>query len=160
METTAEQTERTQSSILTPAAPAQVTAAIADVASYPDWVSEITSAQVLDRDLEDRAAQAQPHLDAASTLDDQVLAHRRDGDRSASSTLKSSRTLENLDGSYTLAPAGTGATQAIYQLAIALKDPVPPMVLHHAERVVIQRALTGLARRLETALAQPRPRPS
>ncbi|GAA1027191.1 MULTISPECIES: SRPBCC family protein [Amycolatopsis] len=148
METTAEQTEQTRSSIVIPAAPARVMAVIADVAAYPEWIGEITRAQVLDRDLEGRAARVRLSLDAASILDEQVLAYRWDGDRSASWTLESSRILEKLDGTYTLAAAGAG-TRAVYRLATALKVPVPSVVLRQAERVVIDRALAGLARRVE-----------
>ncbi|MFC3456329.1 SRPBCC family protein [Amycolatopsis speibonae] len=141
--------EQTRSSITIAAAPAVVMAAIADFESYPRWAAEITHAEVLELDTDGRAHRVRLHLDAAAIRDEQILRYRWDGDRSVRWTHESSRVLHSLDGSYTLTTTDTG-TLVTYRLSLVLKVKVLGVLRRQAERIIIERALAGLARHVMT----------
>lgn len=59
--------------------------------------------------------------------------------------------LRALDGSYALAPLGDGdRTQVTYRLAVDVKIPLLGMIKRKAEKVIIDRALAGLKKRVES----------
>lgn len=59
--------------------------------------------------------------------------------------------LRALDGSYTLAPVGGGEhTEVTYQLTVDVKIPMLGMIKRKAEKVIIDRALAGLKKRVES----------
>jgi hypothetical protein len=60
--------------------------------------------------------------------------------------------LKSLDGSYTLTPAGA-RTEVTYQLAVDVKIPMLGMIKRKAEKVIIDRALAGLKKRVESGEA-------
>jgi ribosome-associated toxin RatA of RatAB toxin-antitoxin module len=144
-------TERTRSSIDIPADPARVMAVIADFPSYPEWAGEITAATVLDTDPGTaRARRVRLRLDTSAIRDEHVLDYTFDGDRAVYWTLAESQLLRRLDGSYLLEPAdpaGSG-THVTYELTVDLKIPMIGLVKRKAEKVIIERALTGLRRRV------------
>ncbi|UMP07479.1 SRPBCC family protein [Amycolatopsis sp. EV170708-02-1] len=122
-------------------------AAIADFESYPRWAGEITHAEVLELDTDGRAYRVRMHIDAAAIRDEQTLRYRWDGDRAVQWTLESSRMLHSLEGSYTLTATDTG-TLVTYRLSLALKVKVLSVLRRQAERIITERALSGLARRV------------
>ncbi|MFJ1752525.1 SRPBCC family protein [Kitasatospora sp. NPDC088134] len=141
--------EHTRSSIVIDATPAEVMAVIADFAAYPEWTGEVKEIQVLEDGPDGRAAQVRLLLDAGAIRDEHVLAYTWDGDREVSWTLVQSQMLRALDGSYALAPRGAGATEVTYQLAVDVKIPMLGMIKRKAEKVIIDRALAGLKKRVE-----------
>ncbi|WP_405017032.1 SRPBCC family protein [Kitasatospora sp. NBC_00070] len=140
--------EHTRSSITIDATPAEVMAVIADFAAYPAWTGEVKEIEVLETAGNGRAAQVRLLLDAGAIRDEHVLAYTWDGDREVSWTLVKSQMLRSLDGSYALAPAGSG-TEVTYQLAVDVKIPMLGMIKRKAEKVIIDRALAGLKKRVE-----------
>lgn len=58
--------------------------------------------------------------------------------------------LRELDGSYTLAALGEGRTEVTYQLTVDVKIPMLGMIKRKAEKVIIDRALAGLKKRVES----------
>ncbi|GAA2996363.1 SRPBCC family protein [Kitasatospora albolonga] len=140
--------EHTRSSITIDASPAEVMAVIADFAAYPAWTGEVKEVEVLSTVEDGRAAEVRLVLDAGAIRDEHVLAYTWDGDREVSWTLVKSQMLRSLDGSYTLAPAGKG-TAVTYQLAVDVKIPMLGMIKRKAEKVIIDRALAGLKKRVE-----------
>lgn len=78
-----------------------------------------------------------------------MLAYTWDGDREVGWTLVKSQMLRTLDGSYTLAPLKSGGTEVTYQLAVDVKIPMLGMIKRKAEKVIIDRALAGLKKRVE-----------
>ncbi|KQV16847.1 MULTISPECIES: SRPBCC family protein [unclassified Kitasatospora] len=141
--------EHTRSSITIDATPAEVMAVIADFAAYPAWTGEVKEIEVLETAENGRAAQVRLLLDAGAIRDEHVLAYTWDGDREVSWTLVKSQMLRSLDGSYALAPAGSG-TEVTYQLAVDVKIPMLGMIKRKAEKVIIDRALAGLKKRVES----------
>ncbi|RII18246.1 Polyketide cyclase / dehydrase and lipid transport [Streptomyces sp. YIM 130001] len=141
--------EHTSSSITIEAAPADVMGVIADFARYPDWTGEVKEAEVLASDDQGRAEQVRLVMDAGAIKDDQTLAYTWTGANEVSWTLVKSQMLRALEGSYRLAPAGQG-TEVTYQLTVDVKIPMLGMIKRKAEKVIIDRALAGLKKRVES----------
>ncbi|MEV7191572.1 SRPBCC family protein [Streptomyces sp. NPDC093510] len=141
--------EHTSSSITIEAAPAEVMGVIADFARYPDWTGEVKEAEVLATDEQGRAQQVRLVMDAGAIKDDQTLGYTWTGDNEVSWTLVKSQMLRALDGSYLLKPVGTG-TEVTYQLTVDVKIPMLGMIKRKAEKVIIDRALAGLKKRVES----------
>ncbi|WP_418956611.1 SRPBCC family protein [Streptomyces tritici] len=143
--------EHTSSSITIEAAPADVMRVIADFARYPEWTGEVKEAEVLKTDAAGRAEQVRLLLDAGAIKDDHTLAYTWTGDDEVSWTLVKSQMLRALDGSYRLRPAGSGdRTEVTYQLTVDVKIPMLGMIKRKAEKVIIDRALAGLKKRVES----------
>ncbi|MFD9036597.1 SRPBCC family protein [Streptomyces sp. NPDC056527] len=143
--------EHTSSSITIEAAPADVMGVIADFARYPEWTGEVKEAEVLEKDEAGRAEKVRLLLDAGAIKDDHTLAYTWTGDNEVSWTLVKSQMLRSLDGSYRLTPAGGGTrTEVTYQLTVDVKIPMLGMIKRKAEKVIIDRALAGLKKRVES----------
>lgn len=140
--------EHTSSSITIEAAPAGVMQVIADFARYPDWTGEVKEAEVLATDGQGRAEQVRLVMDAGAIKDDQTLAYTWTGVHEVSWTLVKSQMLRSLDGSYVLRPVGTG-TEVTYRLTVDVKIPMLGMIKRKAEKVITDRALAGLKKRVE-----------
>ncbi|MFI2782295.1 SRPBCC family protein [Streptomyces sp. ALB3] len=143
--------EHTSSSITIEAAPADVMGVIADFARYPEWTGEVKEAEILATDAEGRAEQVRLVLDAGAIKDDHVLAYTWNSAYEVGWTLVKSQMLRSLDGSYALAPLGDGdRTEVTYRLAVDVKIPLIGMIKRKAEKVIIDRALAGLKKRVES----------
>ncbi|AXI77132.1 SRPBCC family protein [Peterkaempfera bronchialis] len=142
--------EHTRSSITIDATPAEVMGVIADFAAYPEWTGEVKEIEVLGEGPDGRAEQVRLLLDAGAIRDEHVLAYTWDGDRKVTWTLVKSQMLKALDGSYSLAAADGGSTEVTYQLAVDVKIPMLGMIKRKAEKVIIDRALAGLKKRVES----------
>jgi ribosome-associated toxin RatA of RatAB toxin-antitoxin module len=143
--------QHTRSSITIDAAPAEVMTVIADFGRYPEWTGEVTQAEVLDTDERGRATQVRLVLDAGAIKDDHVLAYTWTGEDEVHWTLVKSQMLRALSGAYLLAPvAGGKRTEVTYQLTVDVKIPMLGMIKRKAEKVIIDRALDGLKKRVES----------
>lgn len=87
---------------------------------------------------------------AGAIKDDQTLGYTWTGDHEVSWTLVKSQMLRSLDGSYVLRPAGLSATEVTYRLTVDVKIPMLGMIKRKAEKVIIDRALAGLKKRVES----------
>ncbi|MFJ8919592.1 Polyketide cyclase / dehydrase and lipid transport [Streptomyces sp. LamerLS-316] len=143
--------EHTSSSITIEAAPADVMGVIADFARYPEWTGEVKEAEILATDDQGRAEQVRLVLDAGAIKDDHVLAYTWNSPYEVDWSLVKSQMLRSLDGSYALAPLGDGdRTEVTYRLAVDVKIPLLGMIKRKAEKVIIDRALAGLKKRVES----------
>ncbi|MET8676490.1 SRPBCC family protein [Streptomyces sp. NPDC004647] len=143
--------EHTSSSITIDAAPSEVMAVIADFDRYPEWTGEVKEAEVLAKDAQGRAEQVRLVLDAGAIKDDHTLAYTWTGANVVSWSLVKSQMLRALDGSYSLTPvAGGASTEVTYQLTVDVKIPMLGMIKRKAEKVIIDRALAGLKKRVES----------
>ncbi|MBV9022238.1 MAG: SRPBCC family protein [Streptomycetaceae bacterium] len=146
--------EHTRSSITIEAAPVEVMEVISDFAHYPEWTGEVKEAEVLATDEQGRAGQVRLVLDAGAIKDDHTLAYTWNSDTEVSWTLVKSQMLRTLDGSYTLvAHDGGKTTEVTYQLTVDVKIPMLGMIKRKAEKVIIDRALAGLKKRVEQRAA-------
>ncbi|MEV0490287.1 SRPBCC family protein [Streptomyces atratus] len=143
--------EHTSSTITIEAAPADVMGVIADFDRYPEWTGEVKEAEVLAKDDQGRAEKVRLVLDAGAIKDDHTLAYTWTGDHEVSWTLVKSQMLRAIDGSYALAPLGDGSrTEVTYRLTVDVKIPMLGMIKRKAEKVIIDRALAGLKKRVES----------
>jgi ribosome-associated toxin RatA of RatAB toxin-antitoxin module len=144
--------DRTESTIVIGAPPADVLEVIADFEAYPEWTGAVKHAEVLETDDEDRPVRAEFVLDAGAIRDtytlDYTWAVDADGVGSLSWTLVQSTVLKALDGTYELHPVD-GGTAVRYALAVDLRVPMLGMLRRKAEKVIIDTALNELKKRVE-----------
>jgi ribosome-associated toxin RatA of RatAB toxin-antitoxin module len=143
--------DRTRASIQIGAPAADVMAVIADLPAYPEWTGEVKKAEVLEQDPDSgRAARVRLSIDSGALRDQQLLDYTFDGDRAVHWTLVEGDMLRSLEGSYVLTPADGGtATTVEYTLAVDAKIPLFGMMKTKIEKVIIDRALAGLKKRVE-----------
>ncbi|MFE0689500.1 SRPBCC family protein [Streptomyces sp. JH002] len=146
--------EHTRSSITIDATPAEVMAVIADFGRYPEWTGEVREAEVLGTDGRGRAEQVRLLLDAGAIKDEHTLAYTWSESDEVSWSLVKSQMLRSLDGSYRLVPVDGGKhTEVTYQLTVDVKIPMLGTIKRKAEKVIIERALDGLKKRVESGEA-------
>lgn len=146
--------EHTSSSITIEATPAQVMSVIADFDRYPQWTGEVKQAEVLEKDEQGRAKKVRLVLDAGAIKDDHTLNYSWPEADVVQWSLDKSAMLRQLDGSYSLKPvAGGKHTEVTYQLTVDVKIPMLGMIKRKAEKVIIDRALSGLKKRVEEGAA-------
>jgi hypothetical protein len=63
--------------------------------------------------------------------------------------------LTAMDGSYELIENGDGTTTVQYRLAVDIKIPMIGMIKRKAEKVIVDTALKGLKKRVESSTADP-----
>jgi ribosome-associated toxin RatA of RatAB toxin-antitoxin module len=141
--------DKTTQTIYIDAAPDEVMKAIADIESYPQWISEYKEVEVLEADDDGYPKLARMVMDATIFKDTLIMAYEWPADRqSLSWTLQSSSLLKSLEGTYRLAPKGSG-TEVTYELAVDLAIPMIGMLKRKAERRLIDGALKDLKKRVE-----------
>lgn len=142
--------EQTTSSIVIAAEPDRVMAVIADFDSYPEWAQGVKSAEVVQPGTDGRAEQVHFELDASPIKDSYTLSYDWNGDESVVWTLVEGRMLRAMDGAYELAGKADGSTEVTYRLAVDISIPMIGMLRRKAEKVIIDTALKGLKKRVES----------
>ena len=142
--------EQTTSSIVIDADPASVMAVIADFAAYPAWVQGVKVASVVKESSGGQAAQVYFELDASPIKDQYTLGYDWDGDNEVRWNLVEGKMLKAMDGAYELDGRGDGSTEVTYRLAVDISIPMIGMLKRKAEKVIIDNALKGLKKRVES----------
>jgi ribosome-associated toxin RatA of RatAB toxin-antitoxin module len=141
--------DSTAQTIYIDADPKTVMNVIADIGSYPQWVSEYTQTEVLEADDDGYPKTARLVLEAAVLKDTMVLAYDWPPDRkSVRWSLVSSSLLRSLNGAYLLSPKGSG-TDVTYELSVDLIIPMIGLLKRKAERRLTDTALKDLKKRVE-----------
>lgn len=141
--------EKTTQTIYIEADPGTVLEVIADIDSYPEWISEYKEAEVQETDADGYPKTVRFVMDAGVIKDTLVMSYEWPKDRkSLSWTLVSSSLLKSLDGSYDLAAKDSG-TEVTYQLAVDLAVPMIGLLKRKAERRLTDTALKDLKKRVE-----------
>lgn len=141
--------DRTESSIVIAAAPAEVMAVIADISSYPDWSDGVKSVEILTEYEDGRPGDARFVVDAGAIKDTYELEYDWNGDESVSWKLTQGQMMKALDGSYELTGNGDGTTTVVYKLAVDVSIPMIGLIKRKAEKVIVDTALRGLKERVE-----------
>jgi hypothetical protein len=143
--------DQTTSSIVIAADAGLIMDVIADFAAYPQWAHGVRRAEVVvpGGDAE-RAQQVYFEIDATPIKDSYTLAYDWEGDRRVTWSLAEGRMMKAIDGEYDLRDAGDGSTEVTYALAVELAIPMIGMLRRKAEKVVIDAALKGLKKRVES----------
>lgn len=142
--------EQTTSSIVVNAEPAAVMTVIADFGSYPDWAQGVKRAEAVDVGPGERAREVYFELDASPIKDQYTLGYEWDGDRAVTWRLVQGKMLKAMDGEYNLRDRGDGTTEVTYRLAVDIAIPMIGMLKRKAEKVIIDTALRGLKKRVES----------
>lgn len=142
--------EQTTSSIVVQAAASAVMDVIADFPAYPIWVKGMKVAEPLSTGPDGRAEQVHFVLDVPPIKDDYTLSYVWDGDRKVSWSLVEGSLLRTLDGAYLLRDLGNGSTEVTYQLSLDVSIPLIGMLKRKGEKILIDTALKGLKKRVET----------
>ena len=141
--------EQTTSSIIVDATPAEVMAVIADFPAYPEWAQGMKEAEVVEEGPDGRAEQVHFELEAAPIKDSYTLAYDWQGDEQVTWELVEGKVLKAMQGAYELRPT-SGGTEVTYRLAVELSIPLIGMLRRRAEKVIIDTALKGLKKRVES----------
>jgi ribosome-associated toxin RatA of RatAB toxin-antitoxin module len=141
--------EKTAQTIHIEADPGTVMDVIADIGSYPDWVSEYKETEVLEADADGNPKVARLVLDTSVLKDTLVLSYEWPKDRkSVQWSLVSSSLLRSMDGVYRLVSKGSG-TDVTYELTVDIAIPMIGLLKRKAERRLIDNALKDLKKRVE-----------
>jgi ribosome-associated toxin RatA of RatAB toxin-antitoxin module len=142
--------EQTTSSIVVDAEPAVVMDVIADFDAYPAWAKGVQKAEVVEQGDDGRARQVFFVLDVSPIRDEYTLAYQWKGDEQVTWNLVSGKMLRSLDGAYILRDLGNGATEVTYRLALDVSIPLIGMLKRKGEKILIDTALKGLKKRVES----------
>lgn len=142
-------TEKSTSTVLIDAPLADVQEVLFAVGAYPEWLSSIKKAEVLESDESGRALKAKLSIDAGMMKDRVTL----DYDWSAapltlSFSMDEADLLTQMDGTYILKAIDEDTTQVTYELTVAVSLPVPAMMITKAQQQTIDAALKELTARV------------
>jgi ribosome-associated toxin RatA of RatAB toxin-antitoxin module len=142
--------EQTTSSIVVDAEPAAVMEVIGDFAAYPEWAKGVQEATVVEEGPGGWARRVFFRLDVAPIKDEYTLEYDWDGYDEVTWTLVEGKMLSALDGAYVLRDLGGGRTEVTYRLALDLSIPLIGMLKRKGEKILIDTALKGLKKRVES----------
>jgi hypothetical protein len=142
--------DRTTSSVTIRADRSAIMAVIADFPAYPEWAGQVKTADVLEVGEDAKASRVRFVIDAGVISDQYVLAYDWVDDTAVTWEIaEGGRMVSRLSGSYRLADADDGA-EVTYELAVELKVPMIGMIKRKAEKVLVDTALNGLKKRVES----------
>jgi ribosome-associated toxin RatA of RatAB toxin-antitoxin module len=141
--------EQTTSTIVVDAEPADVMEVIGDFAAYPAWAKGVKTAEVRSES-DGWADEVFFVLDVAPIKDEYTLAYEWDGYDEVTWHLVEGKVLTSMDGAYTLRDLGNGSTEVTYRLALDLSIPLIGMIKRKGEKMIIDTALKGLKKRVES----------
>ena len=142
--------DATTSTIRIAAPPEQVMEVIADFAAYPTWAEQISEVEILAEGGSGRAERVRFTMDAGPIKDSYTLDYNWAADgMSVRWTLVKGQIQRAQDGSYVLEKVADGTT-VTYALSVDLAIPIIGMLRRKAEKVIIDTALKGLKRRVES----------
>ncbi|MEU4197467.1 SRPBCC family protein [Kribbella sp. NPDC026611] len=146
--------EQTTSTIVVNATPKEIMAVIADFAAYPDWADSMRETEVLSTDEAGRPNKVRFKVDAGAISDEYTLAYVWSRNE-VTWTLVEAKMVKGMDGAYVLKDLstgtdGTGGTEVTYRLAVDVAIPMIGMLKRKAEKVIIDTALKGLKKRVES----------
>jgi ribosome-associated toxin RatA of RatAB toxin-antitoxin module len=141
--------DQASSSIVIDADRAAVMAVIADLAAYPEWSTAMKAVTVDVVGADGRPSVATFTLDAGLFKDTFTLSYEWNEDEAVTWQLIEGRMLKAQDGSYELAETD-GGTEVTYRMSVELAVPMLGMFKRKAEKAIIDTALKGLKKRVES----------
>lgn len=145
--------DQSTQSIIINARPETIMAVLADFSGYPEWAQAVKTAEILTPGNAGRAEQVRFTLDAGVIKDEYVLSYLWSEDGlTLSWNLVEGHLQKAQHGSYVLEPVGAG-TNVTYSLTVDLAIPMIGMIKRKAERVIMDTALKGLKRHVESVTA-------
>ena len=117
---------------------------------YPDWSTQIKSAEAIARDDQGRITKVKMSIDAGMMKDRPTLDYDWSGAPSKLSfSLDEADLLTGMDGIYSFKSIDENTTEVTYELEVSLSMPIPAMMRQKAEKATIDAALSQLKTHLE-----------
>jgi uncharacterized membrane protein len=117
---------------------------------YPDWSTQIKSAEAIARDDQGRITKVKMSIDAGMMKDRPTLDYDWSGAPSKLSfSLDEADLLTGMDGVYSFKSIDDDTTEVSYELEVSLSMPIPAMMRQKAEKATIDAALSQLKTHLE-----------
>jgi uncharacterized membrane protein len=128
----------------------QVQAALFALDKYPDWSSQIKSAEALAHDDQGRITKVKMSIDAGMMKDRPTLDYDwSDAPGTLRFSLDEADLLTGMDGIYSIKSIDADTTEVTYELEVSLSMPIPAMMRQKAEKATIDAALSQLKTHLE-----------
>jgi uncharacterized membrane protein len=142
--------EFSKSTISIDAPIATVQEALFALDKYPEWSTQIKSAEALAHDEQGRITKVKMSIDAGMMKDRPTLDYDWSGAPSKLSfSLDEADLLTGMDGVYSFKSIDEDTTEVTYELEVSLSMPIPAMMRQKAEKATIDAALSQLKTHLE-----------
>jgi ribosome-associated toxin RatA of RatAB toxin-antitoxin module len=143
--------EKTAESMVISGSPERCFAVVTDLEHYPEWVADLKSVQVLERDDAGRASVVSFRAAAFGRSTSYTLSYDYSNAPHEVAWVQTEGDLTTrLDGHYRFEPAGDGETEVTYTLVVDLKVPIPGFVKRRAEGHILHAAIRDLKLRVES----------
>ena len=124
--------------------------ALFELDKYPEWSSQIKSAEALAHDDQGRITKVKMSIDAGMMKDRPVLDYDwSQAPNKLSFSLDEADLLTSMDGVYTITSIDADTTEVSYELAVTVSMNIPAMMRQKAEKATIDAALAQLKSHLE-----------
>jgi hypothetical protein len=139
-----------KSTVIIEASLADIQKTLTELDKYPDWSTQIKSAESLSTDDQGLITKIKMSIDAGMMKDRVVL----DYDWSQAPekiifSLDEADLLTSMDGAYTFKSIDSDTTEVTYELGVSLSMSIPDMMRKKAEKATIDAALAQLKSHLE-----------
>ncbi len=143
--------EFSKSTVIIEASLPDVQRTLTELDRYPDWSTQIKTAESLSTDDQGRITKIKMSIDAGMMKDRVVL----DYDWSQAPekiifSLDEAALLTSMDGAYTFKSIDSDTTEVTYELGVSLSMSIPEMMRKKAEKATIDAALAQLKTHLES----------
>jgi len=117
---------------------------------YPEWSTQIKSAEAIAHDDQGRITKVKMSIDAGMMKDRPTLDYDwSEAPNKLSFSLEDAELLTGMDGIYSFKSIDEDTTEVTYQLEVSLSMPIPAMMRQKAEKATIDAALSQLKTHLE-----------
>jgi carbon monoxide dehydrogenase subunit G len=142
--------DQTQGSIDIDADPKAIMAVIENYEAYPEWAGQIKKVDVRERDESKRGKRVYYEVSQGPMKADYTLEYTyKPNDGGVSWVFVEGHGLRDLQGDYTLEPRGD-QTHVTYKAKVDITIPMLGMIKRKMEKLVIDTALKGLKKRVES----------
>lgn len=143
-------TQFSKSTISIDAPIAAVQEALFALDKYPEWSTQIKSAEALGQDDQGRISKVKMTIDAGMMKDRVTLDYDwSDAPATLKFSLDEADLLTGMDGVYSIKSIDEDTTEVTYELEVSLSMPIPAMMRQKAEKATIDAALAQLKSHLE-----------
>jgi ribosome-associated toxin RatA of RatAB toxin-antitoxin module len=146
-------TDSSTQSVVVAATTDRVAAVITGFASYPEWVSAVKIADVLEEYEDGYASRVHFVMDAGVLKDDYVLEYEyaEDLSRIEWHLVEPSSVQKAQHGAYDIEDNGDETVTVTYSLSVELTIPMLGMFRRRAEKMIMEMALKELKKQVESA---------
>ncbi len=142
--------EKTQGEITIGANPRAVMDVIADFEAYPEWASGVKKTEIIEKDAQGRGQKVRFEVSLLGLSGWYVLTYTYEPDDAGISwTYVDGSPIKNLEGEYLLS-SSNGDTEVVYRSSVEPGIPMIGFMKRKIEKQVIDTALKGLKKRVES----------